>query len=81
MQDEARVVSDKRWEVVGAIYGNAIYVKQNLAQQEANDFVRKAHMHDGTMQWTWSDGSMFSAQPCVCAVWSRLMWEPEKDAS
>jgi len=66
------------WEVIGAIRGNCVYVKQELTRDEAHDFVRKAHMADGTMQWTFPDGEMFSAQAGTCAAWARIMWDHRK---
>lgn len=71
------------WEVVGAIEGNCVYVKQNLLKEEADAFFEHALQPDGSVNYHWPDGEAILAQSGTSAFWMRIMYDhrpPEKSA-
>jgi len=72
METERRI-----WEVVGAIHGNCVYVKQNLLKSEARDFMEQMTRSDGSVRYQWPDGDAIFAQPGTSAFWMRIMYEYE----
>ena len=69
----------RTWEVVVSTVGvGYVYLKQNLTQEEACDFIHNSRQEDGTLRWKFPDGEMFFATAGVCVIWSRVMYDHRK---
>jgi len=63
----------RKWEVVGAINGMCVYVKQDLTAEEADAFLDTAALGQDRFKYRWPDGDRIVANLATSAFWSRLM--------
>jgi len=59
---------DRCWEVVGAINGNCVYVKRDITQIEAKNFMYNAKADE---VYFWPDGEAIRVLGGTCAFWAR----------
>ena len=64
------------FEIIGAIHGNCTYVKDNLTEKEAHDFIDSVQrVEDGVIRYFWPDGDAIVGTIEECCFWCRVMHE------
>jgi len=65
------------WEVIGAINGNCVYVKDSLTDAETLHFLDNTQVQgeSGQIRYFWPDGDGIVAPAANSAFWRRKMHE------